>query len=176
MKLLAVAALVCALMALSRAEAAAEPEPDEGKADASVAKRCHWHHWHHWKYRGWTKIGHRYFYYNPHHLTWRQAERRCAAWGGHLASVHSHWEYKKIRWLIRRKGHGDRVAWIGGSDRHCEGHWCWSDGSCFNFRKWCCGEPNNAGNQDCLQINFSHRKCWDDAQCWLRRPSVCVKR
>ncbi|XP_041635793.1 type-2 ice-structuring protein-like [Cheilinus undulatus] len=167
MKLLAVSALVCALMALSRADAAAEPEPQEVKADVSVAKRtCPWH-----------RIGHRYFYYVHQHLTWKQAEAHCCSLGGHLASVHSLWEYKQIQAFVKKRNCRNPEVWLGGNDIQKEGVWRWSDGSCFNFRKWCCGEPNNGAgsNQDCLQMNYSGHKCWDDLWCHHRIPSVCVR-
>ncbi|XP_065806466.1 uncharacterized protein [Labrus bergylta] len=267
MKLLALCALLCAMVALSSAEAAAEPEPENAKSgEVDVDKRtCWWrrpcrpkivhrwrrpcrpkivhrwrrpcrpkivhrwrrpcwpkivhrwrrpcrpkivhrwrrpcwpkivhrwkrpcwpkivHRWrrpcrpkivHRWKRPCWTKIGCRYFFYVRKPLTWHQAERNCRRLGGHLASVHSRRQYLKIRALIKKSSRGSPVTWIGGTDRCREGHWRWSDGSRLNYKNWCCGEPNNAGNQDCLQMNFSRRKCWDDAQCWLKRPSVCVR-
>ncbi|XP_041636115.1 type-2 ice-structuring protein-like [Cheilinus undulatus] len=177
MKLLAVSALVCALMALSRADAAAEPEPQEVKAaavepepqakkeDASVAKRtCLWH-----------RIGHRYFYYVYNLLTWQQAEAYCHSLGGHLASVHSLWEFHLVQAFVRKQTHGNPEVWLGGNDIHQEGVWRWTDGSCFNFHQWCCGDPNNSNNQDCLQMNYSVHKCWDDIQCNVFRPSVCAR-
>ncbi|KAM7011926.1 type-2 ice-structuring protein-like [Tautogolabrus adspersus] len=114
MKLLAVCSLVCAVMVLTCAEAAPEPEPEkEAAEDLDVDKRtCHWHHW------GWTQIGHRYFFYVAHCLTWHQAEANCRRLGGHLASVHSHWEYAHIRALIVRKSHRNPQAWLGGNDQH----------------------------------------------------------
>ncbi|XP_065806467.1 type-2 ice-structuring protein-like isoform X1 [Labrus bergylta] len=172
MKLLALCALLCAMVALSSAEAAAEPEPENAKSEeVDVDKRTCWC----WSRPSWTKIGCRYFFYIRKPLTWHQAERNCRRLGGHLASVHSRRQYLKIRALIKKSSRGSPATWIGGTDRCREGHWRWSDGSRLNYKNWCCGEPNNAGNQDCLQMNFSRRKCWDDAQCWLKRPSVCVR-
>uniref|UniRef100_UPI0037E83AEF type-2 ice-structuring protein-like isoform X2 n=1 Tax=Semicossyphus pulcher TaxID=241346 RepID=UPI0037E83AEF len=177
MKVLAVFALVCAMMALTSAEAVAEAEaepeaePEKAQAELDVAKRtcfrrcpC-----------GWTRIGHRCFRYICHSLTWPQAERNCVSLGGHLASVHSVWEYRRIRLLVFKKTRHHPQAWLGANDRCQEGVWRWSDGSRLNYKGWCCGEPNNAGNQDCLQMNFGGHKCWDDRQCHHRLPSVCVR-
>ncbi|XP_074555316.1 uncharacterized protein LOC141811233 [Halichoeres trimaculatus] len=200
MKILAVAALLCALMALTPAAPAAEAEPEEAPAEVSnflaapeeeleealeavekeepedekapaeeldVEKRtCRW-----------TRIGRRSYVFIPRPLTWAQAERNCVALGGHLASVHSIWEYNKIRRLINARAKGSPATWLGGSDQRQEGVWRWTDGSSFNFRKWCCGEPNNGAgsNQDCLQVNYSAHKCWDDLWCHHRRPSVCAR-
>ncbi|XP_060892373.1 type-2 ice-structuring protein-like isoform X1 [Labrus mixtus] len=171
MKLLTVCSLICAVMALTSAEAAPEPEPEKTAAeDLDVVKRtCCCHN------GGWTQIGHRYFFYVPHSLTWHQAEANCRSMGGHLASVHSHQEYAQILTLIAQKSHRNTEAWIGGSDQIHEGVWRWNDGTCFNYKNWCWGEPNNAFNQDCLQINYTAHKCWDDRWCHHRIPSVCVR-
>ncbi|KAM6999931.1 type-2 ice-structuring protein-like [Tautogolabrus adspersus] len=168
MKLLAVCSLVCAMMVLMSAEAAPEPEPEKAAAeDLDVDKRtCH---------SGWTQIGHRYFFYVAHSMTWHQAEANCVHLGGHLASVHSHWEYAQITALIIFKSHKNPEVWIGGSDQHQEGVWRWTDGTCFNYTNWCRGEPNNACNQDCLQMNYSANRCCDDRWCHHRIPSVCVR-
>ncbi|XP_034532342.1 type-2 ice-structuring protein-like isoform X3 [Notolabrus celidotus] len=184
MKILAVSALLCAMMALTTAAAVPEEEPedaqgavpeeeseDEQAVELDVVKRTHCH-------SGWKLIGHRYFFYVAQHLTWAQAEKKCVSLGGHLASVHSQWEYHQIRSLIKAQSHGHPAAWVGGTDSCQEGVWRWSDGSCFDFKQWCRGEPNNGlgTNQDCLQINFSCNKCWDDLWCHHRRPSVCVRK
>ncbi|CAJ1085704.1 type-2 ice-structuring protein-like isoform X5 [Xyrichtys novacula] len=181
MKILVVCALVCTIIALTAADGVddaeeKEPEAAEGGQDVTeepeveVAERffCLW---------GWTRIGHRYFRYISKHLTWAQAENNCKSLGGHLASVHSGWEYQQIKALVARGGGGNQNAWLGGSDCHSEGHWSWTDGTCFNYKHWCRGEPNNSGGrQHCLQMNFSCRKCWDDLWCDRRLPSVCVKK
>ncbi|XP_034532341.1 type-2 ice-structuring protein-like isoform X2 [Notolabrus celidotus] len=196
MKILAVSALLCAMMALTTAAAVAEADPEDAEtaavpeeepedaqgavpeeesedeqAELDVVKRTHCH-------SGWKLIGHRYFFYVAQHLTWAQAEKKCVSLGGHLASVHSQWEYHQIRSLIKAQSHGHPAAWVGGTDSCQEGVWRWSDGSCFDFKQWCRGEPNNGlgTNQDCLQINFSCNKCWDDLWCHHRRPSVCVRK
>ncbi|XP_034532682.1 C-type lectin domain family 4 member F-like [Notolabrus celidotus] len=157
MKILAVSALLCAMMALTTAAADAEAEPEVAAAGI----------------QGWSRIGQRYFRYITRPLTWAEAERNCISLGGHLASVHSFQEYHLIRTQITPSG--DVQAWIGGSDIQMEGVWQWSDGSRLFFVFWCPGQPDNKRNQDCLQINFSDYKCWDDLQCESHLPSVCSR-
>ena len=62
-------------------------------------------------------------------------------------------------------------AWLdvtGGLKWHCwiwvkwsfkmfffqESVWLWSDGSKFDFKGWAKGEPNNAGGENCMEMNF----------------------
>ncbi|XP_074555315.1 type-2 ice-structuring protein-like [Halichoeres trimaculatus] len=169
MKILAVAALLCALMALTPAAPAAEAEPEEAQAEdlMEVVKR---------DLQGWTRVGGRYFRYETRELTWPEAEGNCRSLGGHLASVHSFYEYQLIQGLITPSGNPE--VWLGGSDALREGVWEWTDGTTFQYANWCTGEPNNGGGkgQDCLQMGYSHHKCWDDYDCGERRPSVCARK
>ncbi|CAI5661130.1 ladderlectin [Oreochromis niloticus] len=152
MKLLTVSALLCAMMAMHTVAA--------------------------WSHvgcpYGWTRFYRRCFRYIPRRMNWAAAERNCLSMGANLASVHSSREYHLIQRLTAY--HGYRVTWIGGHDAPREGIWFWSDGSRFNYRHWCRGEPNNHHNQDCLQINYSGSKCWDDQHCHVHLPSICVRK
>ncbi|XP_034532161.1 type-2 ice-structuring protein-like isoform X4 [Notolabrus celidotus] len=166
MKILAVSALLCAMMALTTAAAVPEEEPEVEEAEGlQVVKRS--------SLQGWSQIGNRYFRYVTRAMTWAEAERHCISLGGHLASVHSFSEYNQIRAQITPSH--DPKAWLGGTDIQMEGVWRWSDGSNLYFSFWCSGEPNNGGNQDCLQMSFTEHNCWDDLQCDHRLPSVCSR-
>uniref|UniRef100_A0A3B3USW4 Ladderlectin-like n=1 Tax=Poecilia latipinna TaxID=48699 RepID=A0A3B3USW4_9TELE len=124
---------------------------------------------------GWTLYRSRCFRYFSSAYTWAQAERNCISMGGNLASVHSSEEYHEIQSLIMRATYAMKVTWIGGSDATEVSTWSWSDGSLMTFTNWCPGEPNNGGwNQDCMQMNYSGEKCWDDYRCSFSLPSVCV--
>ncbi|XP_042338591.1 ladderlectin-like, partial [Plectropomus leopardus] len=125
---------------------------------------------------GWTAYSGRCYRYIPRYLTWARAEKNCLRYGGHLASIRNIWEYRKIQQVIFGATHVYRQAWIGGSDAQEERQWFWSDGKPFVYQYWCHGEPNNHGNQDCLQINHGAHKCWDDRQCYHRLPSVCTRK
>ncbi|XP_030609868.1 type-2 ice-structuring protein-like [Archocentrus centrarchus] len=166
MKLLTVAALLSAMMALTSAgEATSEAEGTMPPVKSRLVKRssgCP---------HGWTEEGNRCFRYIPKRLSWARAERNCLSMGGHLASVRNHQEEHVIRELS-----GYRHAWIGGTDAPQENFWFWSDGTPFYYSNWCPGEPNNTFLQHCLQINYRGAKCWDDLWCSSLLPSVCVRR
>uniref|UniRef100_UPI0037E8953D type-2 ice-structuring protein-like n=1 Tax=Semicossyphus pulcher TaxID=241346 RepID=UPI0037E8953D len=163
-----VAALVCAMMALTTATALAEVKAaqDQG-GERDLVKRTN----------VWVKINGRLFRYFPTSVTWAEAEKNCQSAGGNLASVHSVDEYHAIQILILRSSHAHNAAWIGGTDAHHEGVWLWTDGSRFTYTNWCQGEPYNARwKQHCLQMNYGSAKCWDDYWCTSRRPFVCAKK
>ncbi|CAI5669577.1 unnamed protein product [Oreochromis niloticus] len=120
---------------------------------------------------GWIWFHTYCFQYVPRRMNWVAAERNCLSMGANLASVHSRQEYQVIQRLTAHYGKGR--TWIGGHDAPG----LWSDGSRFNYRHWCRGEPNNGRrSQHCLQINYSGSKCWDDQHCHVHLPSICARK
>ncbi|XP_018517506.1 galactose-specific lectin nattectin [Lates calcarifer] len=169
MKTLAVSALVCALIALTRA-AEAEARKDLAvksllvKRAASCPPR-------------WSEYNGRCFSYIPRAMTWAKAEKNCLSMNANLASVHNLEEYHEIQRVIMTTSYEYKESWLGGSDAQEEGVWLWSDGSRFDYLNWCPGQPDNRyGGQNCLQMNFGGEKCWDDTACNIRRPFVCAKK
>ncbi|XP_038587365.1 type-2 ice-structuring protein-like isoform X1 [Micropterus salmoides] len=192
MKTLTLSALLCAMMALTRAAALPDAEDGPGTEGSAVqvlpdAEAGNWtdsftpRESHVVKRSAscsevWTAFDGRCFLYVPRSMSWAAAERNCMSMGGHLASVHNIQEYREIQSLILRATQNQGLAWIGGSDAQQDGVWFWSDGKPFSFSYWCPREPNNTGGrQNCLQINHSDKKCWDDMQCDWQLPSVCVR-
>ncbi|XP_076023767.1 ladderlectin-like [Genypterus blacodes] len=114
-----------------------------------------------------------YFYYSGPR-TWARAEEACMHLGGHLASVHSVTEYLRVQGLVAQFSHGFMPLWLGANDAAQEGQWFWSDGTQFHYSNWCPGQHNNHF-EDCLQINFGERKCWDDVSCQHSLPFLCQK-
>uniref|UniRef100_A0A665TJ48 C-type lectin domain-containing protein n=1 Tax=Echeneis naucrates TaxID=173247 RepID=A0A665TJ48_ECHNA len=167
--------LVCAFVALTRAGVLVEFSGSSltvlhlSRTGSHLVKRdvsCSGH---------WTVYGSRCLLFVPRAMTWAKAEKNCLALGGNLASVHNWKEYQDIQSLIISQTQRPQKAWIGGSDAQQENIWLWSDGSQFLYTNWCRGEPNNRGVQNCLQINHTAMKCWDNLQCRYHLPSVCAK-
>ncbi|XP_045919987.1 type-2 ice-structuring protein-like [Micropterus dolomieu] len=168
MKTLTLSALLCAMMALTRAaalpdtedepwtEESADYDTEEGSTDSCTPGKPYIVKTFPFCPRGWTAMNGRCFFYVARAMSWAVAERNCMSLGGHLASVHNIQEYRKIRAMISRATRNHGETWIGGSDGQQEGFWFWSDGSPFSFTPWCRGEPNNSvGRQHCLLMNYS---------------------
>lgn len=92
--------------------------------------------------------------------------------GGYLATVTSTGEEA---YLQARMNDG---AWIGGSDSSSEGDWrwvtgpenntlFWSGGSPMNgaYTLWQAGQPDNNGDEDCLELRFNGSESWNDEKC-----------
>ncbi|XP_078616500.1 uncharacterized protein LOC144884861 isoform X1 [Branchiostoma floridae x Branchiostoma japonicum] len=80
----------------------------------------------------------------------------------------------KLRSSLNR----DVRYWIGLTDREKEGTWSWTDGRPLGpFSSWADGEPNNAGNEDCVvyAAHPSVRDMWNDVPCSLRYRFICQK-
>jgi hypothetical protein len=70
-------------------------------------------------------------------------------------------------------------TWIGMLDLKHNRQWSWSDSSSVDYYNWRSGEPNNAGNEYCVELysdsldaNVHYR--WNDMSCDSRlRAFVC---
>ncbi|XP_062283169.1 galactose-specific lectin nattectin-like [Scomber scombrus] len=101
--------------------------------------------------------------------------RACTLIGGNLASLPNTKVYNFIRAIIHRSTGKHTVTWVGGYDAAKEGLWLWSDGSKFSFKGWHRGEPNNAGGENCMGINFRGRNYVNDARCRQKKSFICAK-
>ncbi|XP_067236918.1 galactose-specific lectin nattectin-like [Chanodichthys erythropterus] len=121
---------------------------------------------------GWTAFGCRCFRFYNELRIWSYAEYVCLAYGGNLASVHSHDEYIFIKNLIRRTTHASTPTWIG---LHQESsYWFWSDGTQMNYQIWSPGQPSYGKDERCVEMNSVNGN-WNDAKCDEKKPHVCVK-
>ncbi len=62
--------------------------------------------------------------------------------------------------------------WIGLNDRTTEGTYVWSNGGTSTYRNWESGQPNNSGNQDCVEIDDGNGR-WNDDDCGDNNPYIC---
>ncbi len=110
---------------------------------------------------------HRYKVFNEG-MTWQEANQRCKALGGHLATITSEQEQGEIYKLIMQEGvkHG---YWLGGFRNHL-GNWEWVTDEPFTYAHWGYGEPNNAGGVedtimllgDAKNVNKFWLATWND--------------
>ncbi|KAI4873462.1 hypothetical protein NFI96_029638, partial [Prochilodus magdalenae] len=62
---------------------------------------------------GWTLIDRRCFIYVSRHMDWASAESHCLSLGANLVSVHSEYEYQRVKALIRSHNSGENPTWLG---------------------------------------------------------------
>lgn len=75
-------------------------------------------------------------------ITWTEANEKCIAKGGHLATINSQEEMDKLAALVDAQD--IKNAWIGGytSVRNGKAFGHWITGEPFDFAKWYPGEPS----------------------------------
>ena len=95
-------------------------------------------------------------------LNWNEAEHCCAAWGGHLASIHSVTENNVLN-QIRNK---DRFTWIGLSDSASDGTYVWTDGTEFDYTNFARNQPDSSNGESCFHFFDQARgEAWNDYNC-----------
>jgi lectin-like protein len=111
-------------------------------------------------------------------LAWVDAEARCVAWGGHLASVESPPEdaflevWRDVLGLPPGNGSG---VWLGGTDAAQEGIFLWADGSPVLLNGWAFGQPNDGAGVDCIEKRNDGTDLWYDQRCTDARPFICER-
>jgi hypothetical protein len=111
-------------------------------------------------------------------LAWVDAEARCVAWGGHLASVESGPEdtflafWPGVLGLTPANGSG---VWIGGTDAAQDGVFVWADGSPVLTNGWAPGQPNDGAGVDCIEKRNDGTDLWYDQRCTDGRPFICER-
>ncbi|XP_056611482.1 galactose-specific lectin nattectin-like isoform X2 [Triplophysa dalaica] len=122
---------------------------------------------------GWNRFGAKCFRFFPQAVNWATAEKTCENNGATLASVRSKVQNDFLLSLLP----GSTQAWIGGHDGEVDGQWLWVTGYPLGYTNWCFGEPNNAGRpENCLEINWTQNRCWNDAPCSATIGFICSKR
>ncbi|PCC71268.1 Putative metal-binding motif-containing protein [Nannocystis exedens] len=104
-------------------------------------------------------------------LPFAEAEADCVAQGGHLLSIPS----QEIQdWAVAE---AFAVAgsdwWIGLNDVDAEDDFVWTDGAPLAFTAWNEGEPNNVGEEDCVNLPTWSGGLWNDLGCGTPLPYIC---
>ncbi|XP_059189024.1 galactose-specific lectin nattectin-like [Centropristis striata] len=122
---------------------------------------------------GWTKFDCRCFLFIYEEKVWADAEIFCVTNGGTLTSLKTAEDYGFFRQLVIRATGANKTTWIGGYDAIKEGVWMWTDGSKFDFNGWAKGEPNNNGDEDCMEFNYGGFDYVNDIKCDNKRSFIC---
>lgn len=103
--------------------------------------------------------------------TFAEADADCQTQGGELLSIHS----QAIQDFTAQQAFDIAASdwWIGINDIQQEGTFVWSDGTPVDFTAWNEGEPNNAGDEDCVNLPYWTGGLWNDLGCDAVRPYIC---
>ncbi|XP_076977615.1 CD209 antigen-like protein 2 isoform X2 [Tamandua tetradactyla] len=100
---------------------------------------------------------------------WKMSIAACKEMGAQLVIINNTEEQTFLRfWNVRRN---NRI-WIGLSDHHNEGSWRWVDDSPLQLSFWMEGEPNNHGDEDCVELTNDG---WNDNRCTAENFWTCEK-
>lgn len=106
-------------------------------------------------------------------LSWENARAVCLGFEGDLVSIKNKREMEFIEYLTSNLK--DELLWIGLNDRLKEDQFVWSDGTPFDssvYSSWPDGEPNNSGNEDCVEMRSSR---WNDRSCSVTHFYICER-
>ena len=119
------------------------------------------------------------FKFDHRMLNWRQAEKACIEWGGHLLTVKSASEQKYFAGEVKARNMNS--SWIGYTDEEVEGKWVWVGDEGSSYENWrmdeLTHEPNGGRIQNCAHFWFGNHwdGRWDDWQCTRLSSFVCEK-
>ena len=94
-------------------------------------------------------------------MTWAAAAAYAESIGGHLVTVGDDAENRFLVNLAQERG-SPHNFWIGLSDQVQEGIFLWVNGESSIYSNWNTGEPNNAGNEDYVMLDYNACYFWND--------------
>ena len=124
---------------------------------------------------GWEMKGEHCYLWSTDKKNWTAAEDFCLKERGHLASATS--KATSVFFWEGMKRKGIRNVWIGGNDIEKEGTWKWPK-ACYPWKAtfWASGEPNNWGNEDCMEMRIGNKGRWNDRLCSAKNNFICSQR
>ncbi|CAK7292579.1 CD209 antigen-like protein 2 [Vulpes lagopus] len=109
------------------------------------------------------------YFFSQTQNTWKESISACQNLRAQLVIINSTEEQKFLKsWNTRN----NQRTWIGLSDHHNEGSWKWVDNSPLQLSFWKEGEPNNHGDEDCVEL---YSDGWNDNRCSTENFWICKK-
>ena len=94
-------------------------------------------------------------------MSWRNAAAYAESIGGHLVTIGDAAENRFLLDLAQERG-SPHNFWIGLGDQVQEGIFLWGTGESSIYSNWNTGEPNNAGNEDYVMLDYDAGYAWND--------------
>ncbi|XP_046299806.1 CD209 antigen-like protein E isoform X2 [Marmota monax] len=127
---------------------------------AALCRPCPW---------GWEAFQGNCYLFSRTLGSWENAVSSCRDMGAHLVIINNAAEQRFLRyWDIRKS----QRTWIGLSDHNNEGSWYWVDNTPLQLSYWKEGEPNNAGDEDCVELFVED---WNDSKCTAQNFWICER-
>ncbi|XP_022611435.1 CD209 antigen-like protein C [Seriola dumerili] len=123
-------------------------------------------------YKCWRRFGSSYYYISTEKKAWDQSREECLKEGADLVIINSEEEQQFLIKLNKR-------VWIGLTDQDEENVWKWVDGTTPATSYWQSLQPDNAGNEDCVEIRNTDSETllkWNDLPCSYENYWVCEAR
>ncbi|XP_026072828.1 CD209 antigen-like protein 2 [Carassius auratus] len=116
------------------------------------------------------------FFMSTELKSWSDSRQYCRDRGADLVIINTEEKQRFISSLVSER------VWIGLSDTENEGVMTWVDNSTLKQGFWLKGEPNNAYNEDCIELNYNRKKTgwsplnsWNDHSCSAKKRGICEK-
>ncbi|XP_038201249.1 CD209 antigen-like protein B [Arvicola amphibius] len=119
----------------------------------------------------WTFLLGNCYFVSKYQQNWSSAVKACQEVEAQLVIIQSDEEQSFLQQTSKAKG----ATWMGLSDLKKEGSWLWVDDSPLSSRLqkyWNRGEPNNIGEEDCVEFAGDG---WNDSKCDLQKFWICKK-
>ncbi|XP_031755203.1 CD209 antigen-like protein C isoform X3 [Xenopus tropicalis] len=115
---------------------------------------------------GWRMVNSFCYYFDNNQQTWEEANSNCVNTTSVLLILDDDKEMKALVPLI-----GSEHYWIG-MYRVAPGQnkWKWINGRDLHFTSWLQNEPNNLGNENCVEI---YNGGWNDRICTAKYSYIC---
>ncbi|KAG8549915.1 hypothetical protein GDO81_018967 [Engystomops pustulosus] len=101
-------------------------------------------------------------------LTYEQSNSICQKAGGQLASPKNSEENTAVLEVAQHYG---LFPFLGITDIQTEGIFRYSDGKSLAYSNWSPGEPNQWGEEDCVEMQLNG--IWNDKSCKEKRLIIC---
>nr|XP_035921891.1 CD209 antigen-like protein 2 isoform X3 [Halichoerus grypus] len=155
--------LVSTLVQVSRIHQSLQKEMwdhQESPSQAGLCRPCPWK---------WELFQGSCYFFSQTQNIWKDAISACQNLRAQLVIINSTEEQKFLKsWNTRN----NQRTWIGLSDHHNEGSWKWVDNSPLQLSFWKEGEPNNHGDEDCVEL---YSDGWNDNRCSAENFWTCQK-
>ncbi|KAK9981644.1 hypothetical protein ABG768_001168 [Culter alburnus] len=109
------------------------------------------------------------FFISSESKNWSESRQYCRDRGTDLVIIDTEEKQRHITSFLKES------VWIGLSDTENEGNMKWVDNSPLKQGFWFKGEPNNDGNEDCIELDPEKDPVnnWNDLPCSEKRKGIC---